>query len=166
VHVATVAGDEVNVFHDDDGGLEEAGEGHVFAEDGELFGGDEEGGVFGKLAGEVVDGVGFAGAGGAVEEEAFFHAEVEATEGGAVADEFGDVAFEEGDGLFGEDDFVAFDGAEAVDANGVGFAGVGVATFEGEDFAAVAKNPSPKAAALAAALVGFFMGSVGIKQIQ
>ena len=138
VHVATVAGDEINVFHDDDGGLKEASEGHVFAKDGELFGGDEEGGVFGKLAGEVMDGVGLSGAGRTVKEEAFFHAEFEAAEFGAVPDEFGDVAFEESDGLFGEDDFVAFDGAEAMDANGVGFAGMGVSAFQGENFAAVA----------------------------
>lgn len=94
--------------------------------------------MFGKLAGEVMNGVSFAGARRTIEKEAFFHAELEAAEFGAVPDEFGDVAFEKSDGLFGEDDLVPFDGAESMDANGIGFARVGAFAFEGENFAAVA----------------------------
>lgn len=137
-HVATVAGDKIDIFHDDDGGLKKAGEGHVFAQKAKLPASDEKGGVLGKLAGEVMDGVGFACAGRAVEKEALFHAEFQAAELGAMTNELGDVAFEESDGLFGENYFVARDAAEFVDADGAGFARVGTFVFEGENLTAVA----------------------------
>jgi hypothetical protein len=137
VHAGTAAGDQIGIFDDEDRGLQKARERKVFFNEADLLGGDEQRGVVGNLAGEIMNSVGLAGAGRAVEEQSFFEAEAKARELFAMPDELGNVAFEQGQGFFRKNDFVTGNAAKFVNANGRGFAGVGAAFLERENASAV-----------------------------
>ena len=84
------------------------------------------------------EGVRFAGARRAIEQEAFSAGLAILAEAFAALDEPEDVAFEEAERGFGKDDILAGDGTKFMDFDPLGFAGVGGGLFKGEDLAAIA----------------------------
>ncbi len=138
VHLLPVAGDEVRILDYDDAMLQEPGERHVLAEQPHLFGSDEQSGVMFQSFCQIVNRVGFACSGRAVEQDSLFRRLAVLSQPGAITDEADDVAFEQFQRRGGEDDLLFFDGPQFVNLNPGGFSGIRVlGHFEGENLSAV-----------------------------
>ena len=69
-HLVAIARNEIDVLDHDHRRLQQAGEAHVLRKQCDLRGGDDQGSVTGQIAGQIADGVGLAGAGRPVEQDA------------------------------------------------------------------------------------------------
>ena len=71
-------------------------------------------------AGQVMDGVGFARAGRPIKEQSLFRRQTELLQRRTLLDEVVDIALEQTECFFRQDDFIALNGPQLVDAHRAG----------------------------------------------